>query len=87
HSYGRMVLRINDLDMDVWDSLNQKLREGDTSDSNENLQELQEKIYFEIPVGSHRDFKLMAWFESLTERELYTSKIFISGLSVLAILI
>ncbi|MGR5131015.1 putative bifunctional diguanylate cyclase/phosphodiesterase [Vibrio alfacsensis] len=87
HSYGRMVLRINDLEMNVWDSLNQKLRKGGINDKDEYSQELKEKIYFEIPVGNHHHFKLMAWFESLTERELYTSKVFISGLSILAILI
>ncbi|MDG2793050.1 bifunctional diguanylate cyclase/phosphodiesterase, partial [Vibrio parahaemolyticus] len=44
------------------------------------------KIYFEVPVEQHH-FKLMAWFEPLNERDIFTSRLFIVGLSILAVMI
>lgn len=85
-SYSRMVLKINDVEMEVWDSIGRKLEQENITNPEELAQELQHKIYFEVPV-EHHHFKLMAWFESLSERDIYTSRVFITGLSILAILI
>ncbi|MGX1926772.1 putative bifunctional diguanylate cyclase/phosphodiesterase [Vibrio sp. NH-7] len=84
-SYSRLVLQINDAEMKVWDSISRTLDIDATSTKELNVA-LAEKIYFEVPVDHHH-FKLMAWFESLSERDLYTSQAFITGLSVLAIMI
>ncbi|PMO38344.1 diguanylate cyclase [Vibrio sp. 10N.222.52.B12] len=85
-SYSRMVLKINNVEMEVWDSISRKLEQENITEPEALAQELKEKIYFEVPI-EHHHFKLMAWFESLSERDIYTSRIFISGLSILAILI
>ncbi|YCO01488.1 putative bifunctional diguanylate cyclase/phosphodiesterase [Vibrio sp. VNB-15] len=85
-SYSRMVLRINNVEMEVWDSISRKLEQEDITDPEALAQELKEKIYFEVPI-EHHNFELIAWFESLNERDIYTSRIFITGLSILAILI
>ncbi|KHA59367.1 diguanylate cyclase [Vibrio variabilis] len=84
-SYSRLVLQINDAEMKVWDSISRTL-DIDATATEALDAALAEKIYFEVPVDHHH-FKLMAWFESLSERDLYTSQAFISGLSVLAIMI
>ncbi|KHD25416.1 diguanylate cyclase [Vibrio caribbeanicus] len=84
-SYSRLVLQINDAEMKVWDSISRTL-DIDATSTEALDAALAEKIYFEVPVDHHH-FKLMAWFESLSERDLYTSQAFISGLSVLAIMI
>ncbi|KHT51596.1 putative bifunctional diguanylate cyclase/phosphodiesterase [Vibrio sinaloensis] len=84
-SYSRLVLQINDAEMKVWDSISRTL-DIDATSTEALDAALAEKIYFEVPVDHHH-FRLMAWFESLSERDLYTSQAFISGLSVLAIMI
>ncbi|HHP0489038.1 TPA: diguanylate cyclase domain-containing protein, partial [Vibrio harveyi] len=85
-SYSRMVLKINDVEMEVWDSISRKLEQENITDPEALAKELKQKIYFEVPI-EHHHFKLMAWFESLSERDIYTSRMFINGLSVLAIMI
>lgn len=85
-SYSRMVLAVNDIEMTVWDSISGKLEQENQYTSDALANELKQKLYFEVLDERHH-FKLMAWFESLSERDLYTSRIFISGLSVLAIMI
>ncbi|GAK22472.1 LOW QUALITY PROTEIN: sensory box/GGDEF family protein ScrC [Vibrio sp. JCM 19052] len=85
-SYSRMVLKINDVEMEVWDSISRKLEQENVTGPEALSQELKQKIYFEVPIERHH-FELMAWFESLSERDIYTSRLFITGLSILAILI
>ncbi|MGR5231316.1 putative bifunctional diguanylate cyclase/phosphodiesterase [Vibrio rotiferianus] len=85
-SYSRMILKINDVEMEVWDSISRKLEQENISDPDALSQALKQKIYFEVPIERHH-FELMAWFESLSERDIYTSRIFITGLSILAVLI
>ncbi|MET2973422.1 GGDEF-domain containing protein, partial [Vibrio harveyi] len=82
----RMVLKINDVEMEVWDSISRKLEQENVTGPEALSQELKQKIYFEVPIERHH-FELMAWFESLSERDIYTSRVFITGLSILAILI
>ncbi len=81
-SYSRMVLKIKDVEMVVWDSITK----NSTTNADENhflSKVLDGKIYFEVPVEQHH-FKLMAWFEPLNERDIFTSRLFIVGLSILA---
>ncbi|EJB8530040.1 bifunctional diguanylate cyclase/phosphodiesterase, partial [Vibrio parahaemolyticus] len=84
-SYSRMVLKIKDVEMVVWDSITK----NSTTNADENhflSKVLDGKIYFEVPVVQHH-FKLMAWFEPLNERDIFTSRLFIVGLSILAVMI
>ncbi|MDF5069035.1 bifunctional diguanylate cyclase/phosphodiesterase [Vibrio parahaemolyticus] len=84
-SYSRMVLKIKDVEMVVWDSITK----NSTTNADENhflSKILDGKIYFEVPVEQHH-FKLMAWFEPLNERDIFTSRLFIVGLSILAVMI
>ncbi|MCG0026623.1 bifunctional diguanylate cyclase/phosphodiesterase, partial [Vibrio parahaemolyticus] len=84
-SYSRMVLKIKDVEMVVWDSITK----NSTTNADENhflSKVLDGKIYFEVPVEQHH-FKLMAWFEPLNERDIFTSRLFIFGLSILAVMI
>ncbi|EMI4154131.1 bifunctional diguanylate cyclase/phosphodiesterase [Vibrio parahaemolyticus] len=84
-SYSRMVLKIKDVEMVVWDSITK----NSTTNADENHflpKVLDGKIYFEVPVEQHH-FKLMAWFEPLNERDIFTSRLFIVGLSILAVMI
>lgn len=84
-SYSRMVLKIKDVEMVVWDSITK----NSTTNADENhflSKVLDGKIYFEVPVEQHH-FKLMAWFEPLSERDIFTSRLFIFGLSILAVMI
>ncbi|OQU22611.1 putative bifunctional diguanylate cyclase/phosphodiesterase [Vibrio parahaemolyticus] len=84
-SYSRMVLKIKDVEMVVWDSITK----NSTTNADENhflSRVLDGKIYFEVPVEQHH-FKLMAWFEPLNERDIFTSRLFIFGLSILAVMI
>ncbi|EPM4308150.1 putative bifunctional diguanylate cyclase/phosphodiesterase [Vibrio parahaemolyticus] len=84
-SYSRMVLKIKDVEMVVWDSITK----NSTINADENhflSKVLDGKIYFEVPVEQHH-FKLMAWFEPLNERDIFTSRLFIVGLSILAVMI
>ncbi|TOQ64442.1 GGDEF-domain containing protein, partial [Vibrio parahaemolyticus] len=84
-SYSRMVLKIKDVEMVVWDSITK----NSTTNADENhflSKVLDGKIYFEVPVEQHH-FKLMAWFEPLNERDIFTSRLFIVGLSILAVMI
>ncbi|WP_140257787.1 putative bifunctional diguanylate cyclase/phosphodiesterase, partial [Vibrio parahaemolyticus] len=84
-SYSRMVLKIKDVEMVVWDSITK----NSTTNTDENhflSKVLDGKIYFEVPVEQHH-FKLMAWFEPLNERDIFTSRLFIVGLSILAVMI
>ncbi|WP_025577264.1 putative bifunctional diguanylate cyclase/phosphodiesterase [Vibrio parahaemolyticus] len=84
-SYSRMVLKIKDVEMVVWDSITKN--STDNADENHFLSiVLDGKIYFEVPVEQHH-FKLMAWFEPLNERDIFTSRLFIVGLSILAVMI
>ncbi|HGS5087768.1 TPA: putative bifunctional diguanylate cyclase/phosphodiesterase [Vibrio parahaemolyticus] len=84
-SYSRMVLKIKDVEMVVWDSITKNSTTN--ADDNHFLSKvLDGKIYFEVPVEQHR-FKLMAWFEPLNERDIFTSRLFIIGLSILAVMI
>ncbi len=84
-SYSRMVLKIKDVEMVVWDSITKNLTTN--ADENHFLSKvLDGKIYFEVPVEQHH-FKLMAWFEPLNERDIFTSRLFIVGLSILAVMI
>ncbi|EKL9961034.1 bifunctional diguanylate cyclase/phosphodiesterase [Vibrio parahaemolyticus] len=84
-SYSRMVLKIKDVEMVVWDSITKNSTTN--ADENHFLSEvLDGKIYFEVPVEQHH-FKLMAWFEPLNERDIFTSRLFIVGLSILAVMI
>lgn len=80
-----MVLKIKDVEMVVWDSITK----NSTTNADENhflSKVLDGKIYFEVPVEQHH-FKLMAWFEPLNERDIFTSRLFIVGLSILAVMI
>ncbi|EGQ7681665.1 EAL domain-containing protein [Vibrio parahaemolyticus] len=84
-SYSRMVLKIKDVEMVVWDSITK----NSTTNADENhflSKVLDGKIYFEVRVEQHH-FKLMAWFEPLNERDIFTSRLFIFGLSILAVMI
>ncbi|EJG1689145.1 bifunctional diguanylate cyclase/phosphodiesterase [Vibrio parahaemolyticus] len=84
-SYSRMVLKIKDVEMVVWDSITK----NSTTNADENhflSKVLDGKIYFEVPV-EQLHFKLMAWFEPLNERDIFTSRLFIVGLSILAVMI
>ncbi|EJG1085928.1 bifunctional diguanylate cyclase/phosphodiesterase [Vibrio parahaemolyticus] len=84
-SYSRMVLKIKDVEMVVWDSITK----NSTTNADENhflSKVLDGKIYFEVPVEQYH-FKLMAWFEPLNERDIFTSRLFIVGLSILAVMI
>ncbi|EGR2224349.1 bifunctional diguanylate cyclase/phosphodiesterase [Vibrio parahaemolyticus] len=84
-SYSRMVLKIKDVEMVVWDSITK----NSTTNADENhflSRVLDGKIYFEVPVEQHH-FKLKAWFEPLNERDIFTSRLFIFGLSILAVMI
>ncbi|EHR5463563.1 bifunctional diguanylate cyclase/phosphodiesterase [Vibrio parahaemolyticus] len=84
-SYSRMVLKIKDVEMVVWDSITKNSTTN--ADENHFLSEILDgKIYFEVPVEQHH-FKLMAWFEPLNERDIFTSRLFIVGLSILAVMI
>jgi diguanylate cyclase (GGDEF)-like protein len=83
--YSRMVLKIKDVEMVVWDSITKNSTEN-KGDSYSVPKNLANKIYFEVPVEQHH-FKLMAWFEPLNESDIYTSRLFILGLSILAIMI
>ncbi|EGQ8957967.1 putative bifunctional diguanylate cyclase/phosphodiesterase [Vibrio parahaemolyticus] len=84
-SYSRMVLKIKDVEMVVWDSITKNPITN--ADENHFLSKvLDGKIYFEVPVEQHH-FKLMAWFEPLNERDIFTSRLFIVGLSILAVMI
>ncbi|EGR0691725.1 bifunctional diguanylate cyclase/phosphodiesterase [Vibrio parahaemolyticus] len=84
-SYSRMVLKIKDVEMVVWDSITKNLTIN--ADENHFLSKILDgKIYFEVPVEQHH-FKLMAWFEPLNERDIFTSRLFIVGLSILAVMI
>ncbi|EDP60383.1 EAL domain-containing protein [Vibrio sp. AND4] len=85
-SHSRMVLKINDVEMEVWDSISHKLEQEYIMTPEMLTRELKQKIYFEVPI-EHNHIKLMAWFESLSERDIYTSRMFIIGLSILAIMI
>ncbi|MGY0615272.1 putative bifunctional diguanylate cyclase/phosphodiesterase [Vibrio sp. FJH11] len=84
-SYSRMVLKIKDVEMVVWDS-NTKNSPESSDISAYSPEKLENKIYFEVPMEQYH-FKLMAWFEPLNESDIYTSRLFIVGLSVLAIMI
>ncbi|PFG58458.1 diguanylate cyclase/phosphodiesterase [Vibrio sp. ES.051] len=84
-SYSRMMLKIHDVNMVVWDSFN-KSATMNQGESHLLSYELEGKIYFEVPVERHH-LKLMAWFEPLSERDVFTSRLFILGLSILAIMI
>ncbi|EGQ8009469.1 bifunctional diguanylate cyclase/phosphodiesterase [Vibrio parahaemolyticus] len=84
-SYSRMVLKIKDVEMVVWDSITKNSTIN--ADENHFLSKILDgKIYFEVPVEQHH-FKLMAWFEPLNERDIFTSRLFIVGLSILAVMI
>ncbi|ENK2262100.1 putative bifunctional diguanylate cyclase/phosphodiesterase [Vibrio parahaemolyticus] len=84
-SYSRMVLKIKDVEMVVWDSITKTSTIN--ADENHFLSKILDgKIYFEVPVEQHH-FKLMAWFEPLNERDIFTSRLFIVGLSILAVMI
>ncbi|MDF4856639.1 GGDEF-domain containing protein, partial [Vibrio parahaemolyticus] len=84
-SYSRMVLKIKDVEMVVWDTINKT--PSHNKDENHFVSEAVDgKIYFEVPVDKHH-FKLMAWFEPLSERDIFTSRLFIIGLSILAVMI
>ncbi|EGQ9598638.1 EAL domain-containing protein [Vibrio parahaemolyticus] len=84
-SYSRMVLKIKDVEMVVWDSITKNSTIN--ADENHFLSKILDgKIYFEVPVEQHH-FKLMAWFEPLNERDIFTSRLFIFGLSILAVMI
>ncbi len=80
-SYSRMVLNIKDVEMVVWDSISEDLTDKESIAS-----ELSSKIYFEVPIDKYH-LKLMAWFEPLNESDVYTSRLFIFGLSVFALMI
>ncbi len=80
-----MVLKIKDVEMVVWDSITKNSTIN--ADENHFLSKILDgKIYFEVPVEQHH-FKLMAWFEPLNERDIFTSRLFIVGLSILAVMI
>ncbi|HHF2918229.1 EAL domain-containing protein [Vibrio sp. VGrn 2] len=84
-SYSRLVLKIKDVEMVVWDTINKT--SSHNKDENYLISEAVDgKIYFEVPVEKHH-FKLMAWFEPLSERDIFTSRIFILGLSILAVMV
>lgn len=84
-SNSRMVLNIKDVEMVVWDSISGSL--VDSSHESESVaKELSGKIYFEVPVDRYH-FNLRAWFKPLNESAIYTSRLFIVGLSILAVMI
>ncbi|WP_319534621.1 EAL domain-containing protein [uncultured Vibrio sp.] len=84
-SYSRMVLNVKNVEMVVWDSITKN------STDKQRVQSLQpkkltNKIYFEVPVERYH-FKLRAWFEPLSQSDIYTSRLFILGLSIFAVMI
>ncbi len=83
--YSRLVLNIKDVEMVVWDSITK----NSTASKIENQlppKALSKKIYFEVPIERYH-LKLKAWFEPLSESDVYTSRLFIFGLSILAVMI
>jgi len=83
--YSRMVLKINDVDMVVWDTINDI--SSHYEDNNHLISKnIDGKIYFEVPIEKYH-LKLMAWFEPLSERDIFTSRTFIIGLSILAVMV
>ncbi|MBR9786740.1 MAG: EAL domain-containing protein [Vibrionaceae bacterium] len=84
-SYSRMVLNVKNVEMVVWDSITKN-----STDKQHDIllqpEELTNKIYFEVPVERYH-FKLIAWFEPLSESDVLTSRLFIFGLSILAVMI
>ncbi|MDF2152639.1 EAL domain-containing protein [Vibrio sp. CAU 1672] len=82
-SYSRMVLMVNDIDFMVWDTISNS---AGNNDNHALSDDLSRKIFFEVPVAQH-NLVLKAWFEPLGERDIFTSKTFISWLSLLAIVI
>ncbi|WP_428774942.1 putative bifunctional diguanylate cyclase/phosphodiesterase, partial [Vibrio sp.] len=44
------------------------------------------KLYFEAPAENY-NFKILSWYEPLNEQDVFTSKMFIYGLSILGIII
>ncbi|MEF1310709.1 bifunctional diguanylate cyclase/phosphodiesterase [Vibrio mytili] len=83
-SYSRLLLKINDVEMVVWDSISKHTTQS--HGKNYQLSSDHKNLYFEVAVPQHH-FKLMAWFEPLSSRDIFTSRLFIWGLSVFAILI
>jgi diguanylate cyclase (GGDEF)-like protein len=84
-SYSRMVLNVKNVEMVVWDSITKNSIDNQHESSLE-PKELTSKIYFEVPVERYH-FKLRAWFEPLSESDVLTSRLFIIGLSILAVMI
>ncbi len=76
-SKSRMDLTTADGDIFIWDSLTNKQENGD-----ENT--LVNKIYFETAINN-TPFKLRSWFEPVNEKDIFTSRWFIAGLSFLAV--
>ncbi|BDR15621.1 EAL domain-containing protein [Vibrio sp. STUT-A11] len=84
-SYSRMVLNVKNVEMVVWDSITKNSTDKQRVRSLQ-LKKLTNKIYFEVPVERYH-FKLRAWFEPLSQSDIYTSRLFILGLSIFAVMI
>ncbi|WP_417878096.1 putative bifunctional diguanylate cyclase/phosphodiesterase [Vibrio sp.] len=84
-SYSRMVLNVKNVEMVVWDSITKNSTDKQRVRSLQ-PKKLTNKIYFEVPVERYH-FKLRAWFEPLSQSDIYTSRLFILGLSIFAVMI
>ncbi|RCS70085.1 putative bifunctional diguanylate cyclase/phosphodiesterase [Vibrio casei] len=73
-SYSRMDLTTESGSIFIWDTISNHKNSGD----------LGRNIYFEVPI-ENTPFKLKSWFEPLAEKDVFTSRWFTIGLSLLAI--
>ncbi|MCV3264260.1 hypothetical protein OGZ01_23610 [Vibrio harveyi] len=50
-SYSRMVLKINDVEMEVWDSISRKLEQENITDPEALAKELKQKSILKYPLN------------------------------------
>ena len=82
---SRLVLRLGEAEMLLWNLNHYDNSEQSRATLDKLGSDLQESIYFAVPDEKNQ-YTLMAWFEPFNKRDLYTSKLFITILSVIAIL-
>ncbi|GEM75366.1 GGDEF-domain containing protein [Vibrio sagamiensis NBRC 104589] len=82
---SRLVLRLGDEEIIFWDLNNRDNTGGNRQILHKIDGDLQESIYFSVPDEKNQ-YNLMAWFEPFDKSDLYTSKLFITILSIIAIL-
>jgi len=81
-SRSRMDLISDEGDIFIWDSLTTELQADEPKIDEKSA--LANKIYFEIEI-ENTPFKLRSWFESVNEKDIFTSGWFIASLSFLAV--